>query len=225
MQKVRFRLAKNTYPLFAGVAVFLAYPNIIAFQDVATLSPVPFAQRWLAHVPEPAGSLVLSAAVPSTLADGPDGVPDNVDRTTTASIATPEIRISTEPADGPRDQRINRAGKGDRVISATVKRPPAYFSAGSVLERHSVLEPRATDKDFELAFVQPRPPEEAFQVAAAFHPSVPDIPQIDPDLPVVVASLVTESAGNVLAYGPEEPRLARSPFAAVLNEERPISLI
>ncbi|MCG6857026.1 MAG: cell wall hydrolase [Salaquimonas sp.] len=234
MQRVRLRLAFNTTPLFAGIAVFLAYPNIIAFQDVASVAPAPVAQRWLAHVPEPAGNMVLATAIPSTAlgrkaVDGRD-----IDAMTTGSVTmgpdttgtviTPSYEISTEVQRGSQPQRINREGKGDRVVSATIKRPPAYFSAGSVLERHSMLEPRTADKEFELAFVKPRPVTEAYQVAAAFHPPKSDLPPVDPDLPVVVASLVSESADNVLAYA-EDDKVVRSPFAAVLKDERPVSLV
>ncbi|MCB1464141.1 MAG: cell wall hydrolase [Nitratireductor sp.] len=223
MQRVRLRLAINTTPLFAGLAVFLVYPNIIAFQDVASVAPAQVAssQRWLAHVPEPAGSMVLATALPSTLGSAP-----GTDPVTTGTVEAPSLEISTEVKRANEPQRINRAGMGDRVVSATIKRPPAYFSAGSVLQRQSMLEPRAADKEFELAFVKPRPSEEAFKVAAAFHPPKSELPPIDPDLPVMVASLVTESADNVLAYSDDgESKLLRSPFAAVLNEDRPISLI
>ncbi len=209
----------------AGLAVFLAYPNIIAFQDVAALAPAPVAERWLAHVPEPAGSLVLATAVPSTLERRSAGTPVTVDPVTTGTVSEALPEISTEVGVERQAQRINRDGKGDRVVSASIARPPAYFSAGSVLERHSMLEPRAADKEFELAFVKPRAADEAFKVAAVFHPPKSDLPPVDPDLPVMVASLVTESVGNVLAYGGEEEKRVRSPFAAVLNEERPISLI
>ncbi|MEM7463502.1 MAG: cell wall hydrolase, partial [Pseudomonadota bacterium] len=47
---------------------------------------------------------------------------------------------------------------------------------------------------------------------------------VDADLPVMIASLVRESADHVLAYGDEEESV-RSPFAAVLETERPANLV
>ena len=44
------------------------------------------------------------------------------------------------------------------------------------------------------------------------------------DLPVMVASLVTESASNILAYSAEQ-ELQRSPFAAILEDNKPLNIV
>lgn len=188
------------------------------------MSTGPVSERWLAHMPEPPGELVLAtAAGPSDLASLVEA--GGIDTVRTGSVAAgPSVELSTSVKREREPQRIVRSGKGDRVVSSSVVRPPAYFSAGSVLERHSMLEPRAADKKFELAFVTPRPADEVLEIAAAFHGPKSQLLPVEPDLPVVVASLVEESVENVLAYGPEEAPL-RSPFAAVLADRQPISLV
>jgi len=207
------RLGRLLYPFAAGIAVFIAYPSLVAFQDVAAMSPRPLEQPWLAHIPQAPGSMVLTASVnPSAPSQAAELAP-----------AAP-LPVSTAVRDRPLPQRINRTAKGDRVIQASASRPPANFSAGSVLERQSMLAPHPDDEKVELAFVRPRPADEVLKIALAFHSSAPEIPPVEPDLPVMVASLIEESAPNVMAFAPE-PALRRSPFAAVLDDQAPIALV
>lgn len=216
------RAVNRAYPFALGLSVFLAYPSLIGIQDVAAFSQIPLAQRWLANIPETPGSAVFAAAAGPSDRAARLGTPDSRQTASTSSPARKPAIVTGVTEVEP--QRINRAGMGDRVVSASVARPPAYFSAGSILERQSMLAPEAADDKFELAFVTPKPADEVFLVASVFHRRESGIPTIEPDLPVVVASLVEESVDNVLAYN-QEPRLVRSPFAAVLESDEPISLI
>lgn len=215
------RARTRVFPLALGLCVFLAYPSLVGFQDVAALSADPVEQRWLAHLREAPGKVVFASAAGPSVAARPVAADPAVTGSISAERDAPSI--STAVGTGPRPQRVNRERLGDRVVSSSIARPPAYFSAGSVLERQSILRPRADDPRVELAFVRPRPVDEAFRIAGIFHRLEPDLPPVKPDLPVVVASLVEESLPNVVAFR-EEPEVLRSPFAEVLNET-PISLV
>lgn len=216
-------LRKHLYPVTVAAAVFLAYPTIVAYQDIASLLPEPIAQRWLAHVEQSPGQSAIAAQM--------TGVEiSRVDTVNTSSIApsgiqdTTPLKISTETGAQSEPQRINRALKSKRVVSSGVRRPPAYFSAGSVVERHSMFQPLEAEAEYELAFVQSRPIEEAMEVASFFHAPKADF-QVGDDLPVVVAGLVRESANYILSYASLDDTGKRSPFAAVLESEAPIDLI
>ncbi|MEM7461449.1 MAG: hypothetical protein AAF362_02075, partial [Pseudomonadota bacterium] len=227
---------KLVYPAVVALAVFFAYPSLIAYQDVASLLPSPVTQRWLANMNQSPGQTAIAANVSGlgsarAVVEGsetPDA-PDGIDPIITGAMSdqmdprsVPAL-IRTRPKQEQVPQRINRALKGDRVVSTTTIRPPENFTAGSVLQRQSMLSPLETDEKFELAFVQARPFREAIQVASLFHIEEKE-PEVDADLPVMIASLVRESADHVLAYGDEEESV-RSPFAAVLKTERPASLV
>lgn len=231
------RVKKASYPLLAGLAVFTVYPSITSFQDVASLTKegrsLSMAQRWLAFIPQSAGSSQVGqfSALSSSVA---------IDTTITGSISPIKSGVSSDLAKQSLDlkvvtkrvskpQTVNRASKGGRVVSSNIQRPPEHFSAGSVLRRHSFLEPLNVGKKLELAFVKAKPAQEAFQVASTFNIKMPKQTQtiVKDDLPVLVASLVRQSRGNVLGYAPQEPEIQRSPFAAVLNEQAkaPLNLI
>lgn len=227
------RAKKATFPILAGLAVFTIYPSITSFQDIASLAPNAahnnIVERWLAHIPQAAGVSKVGAIAKADAGFG-------IDFTTTGSIQVEQIekqprldpsRIKVGVTSNENPQTVNRAGKGKRVVSTTTKRPPVNFSAGSVLERHSLLEQHDQGKTIEMAFVKAKPADEAFQVAATFHPKQkkPNPLKVKADLPVMVASLVTASRSNLLSYSPE-PKLKKSPFAAILEEnEAPINLI
>lgn len=233
------RAKKASYPLLAGLAVFTVYPSITSFQDIASLSPegknLSVAQRWLAFIPQRAG---VSQVKPYTTAS----VSVAIDTTITGSITSAVGKLQNEPKKlSPKNvqiqvgmkkiatpQTVNRSNKGSRVVSASIQRPPEHFSAGSVLRRHTFLDPLNVDKKLELAFVKAKSSQEAFQVASTFH--IKKLKRkksiVRADLPVLVASLVRQSRGNVLGYASDEPEVQRSPFAAILNETAaPLNLI
>jgi len=228
------RIKHGFFPIVAGTALFLTYPSLVSYQDMATLAKieagieVPSGTRWLASVSQVPG---ISQLMPNSTADA--ALPDDglsFDQMATGSL-TPEgeaiaEHVITEVRTGRKPQQVNRAQKGDRVVSASAKRPPDHFSAGSVLERHSMFAPLDVGGNVELAFVKAKPPAEALQVAAAFHPKKKIIDRLAPkaDLPVMVASLVRESVPNILAYSPE-PKLQRSPFAAILEDNTPLNIV
>lgn len=226
--KLGVRLRKTLFPIIAGASVFLVYPSLVSNQDVATLTAVMSGEfngpRWLASITEAPGVSQLlpngtaGAAVPADA--GTESANEAMLEESAVKRLTTSVRAERAP------QRVNRSLKGGRVVSATMKRPPAHFSAGSVVERHSMFAPLDIGDEFELAFVEARPAEEALKIASAFqiHVERPKTPAVDPDLPVMVASLVEESAPNLLSYS-EAPKRVRSPFAMVLKDTTPVNIV
>jgi spore germination cell wall hydrolase CwlJ-like protein len=223
------KVGRALYPVATGLAVFLAYPVLTSSQqDVASIAPVPIEQRWQAHVREKPGETVastdaLAGAALASVSGADLLVTGSVERSIDGGDVASRVEVGVRRERAA--QRVNRDMMGGRVVSATIARPPAYFSAGSVLQRQSFLDNLDLGDKLELAFVEPRPVKEAYEVAAALHTPEPPRPLVDPEMPVQLASLVVESADHVLAYG-QEPEVLRSPFAAVLaEEERPIELL
>lgn len=217
VSRIAASLRRNLVPVSGALALFFAYPTIVGYQDVAALSQpgtIRADERWLAHIAQKPGSSVLAAALKGNQAQ-------ELDPVVTGSVPH-DLVIETATTREP--QRINRAAKGDRVVTATYVRPPQNFKAGAVLERQSYLVPLERANAFNLAFAKPMPQGEALKIASAFTVPRDAEPEPEPDLPVMVAKLVVESAPNVLAYG-AEPEAMTSPFAAVLNPDEPVSLV
>ena len=202
-----------TCVLFAG-----SYTPV-SFQDIQSLASDD--DRWLVRLKENPGLSTVSASIGrfDTFVTG--SIPAKPNRIVTeqgASLLTSELPKVEKPT------RINRELKGDRVISSTVKRPPAHFSAGSVLRRHGMFNSLNIDKKQSLAFVKPKSSVEAFKVASLFHLKNARQDQDLAKLPVVVASLVRESEGSILSFAKKDA-VRYSPFAAVLRDEGPISIV
>jgi len=214
------RVPRIAYPVLVAASVFIVYPTITGYQDIASLGSGVFENRWMAHLPQAPGATVLSASATGSARAA------EVDPVTTGSLglAARAGEISTALKTERVPQRINRALKGDRVVSTSLVAPPNRFKAGSVLERQSLLAPLEPKAPFDLSFARAKPNSEALRFAKAFYVKQDPREEVDPDLPLVVASLVKESASHVLGYN-AEPETLQSPFAAVLNEDQPINLI
>ncbi|MBL4598334.1 MAG: cell wall hydrolase [Rhizobiaceae bacterium] len=231
--RLQQRLAKFVFPLIAAGGMFLGFPDVVAFQDVASRNATTSNDRWLAHVQEAPGQTILASVSMMGFAHKDDatlkfltvGFKDANSRVSgsakTATFKQP-VRLGVKTKKLP--QKINRSLKGDRIVSATLKKPPAHFSAGSILQRRSMLESLNRSSKLELAFVKPKSHKEVLRVASAFHSSKPKSLAIDPKLPVMVANLVKESESSVFAYA-TEPKFERSPFAAVLKRIVPLAVV
>lgn len=204
--------------LIGGIAtvIFSSQTVEIAHQDVASLVGKTGQDRWLAHIEAPVGetvALTTASMLGKKMVQLEKG------------SAPKTLSVSKEVKRGSKPQRINRALKSGRVLQTTARQAPEKFSAGSVVERHSLMVPRDQDKKLVLAFVKPKSNKEAMQVASVFHKKQEK--QLGPKtdhLPVMVASLVKQSQDSILAYSPE-PKLKHSPFSAVLVEEKPVKIL
>lgn len=222
------RVKHGFFPVTIGTCLFLLYPTIVSHQDIASLKEgVTSGPRWLASITEAPGiSEIMTGSVAEAAVDP---TPKKFGRQLISGLdeqASLIDRIGMEPYVDAVPQRVNRSLKGSRVVTATAKKPPVDFSAGTISERFSLIEPVNVGKDVELAFIKLKPMDEALQVAAAFQPIEPAKPTIPvkPDLPVNVASLVKESVPNLLAFAPEQ-KVRRSPFAEVLNTDEPLNIV
>ncbi len=207
-----------------SAVIFAASYNTVSYQDMQSLA---FGEdRWLVHLPDKPGQSIAAASM-SLIDPVITGAVISANRPTTSNkIPNPADynRLTTQMPPPPKAQTINRNLKGDRVISTTVVRPPVYFSAGSVIRRSSFLSPLGADKKQSLAFLKAKPVGEAMKIASVFQIKIDKRKQDLKNLPVMVASLVRESESSILSYLPE-PTVKYSPFAAVLRDEGPISII
>ena len=199
-----------------ATAIYSSQTVEVAHQDVASLVGKTGQDRWLAHIEAPIGETV---ALTTASMLGKEKVQ------LASGNAPSNLKVSSQVKKGKEPQIINRALKGGRVLQTTARQAPEKFNAGSVLERHSVLQPIDQGKKQVLAFVKPKTNEEALQVAALFHPKKKKqtLPKTK-HLPVQVASLVKQSQGSLLSYAPE-PKVEHSPFSAVLVEEQPVKIV
>ncbi|MEL7430499.1 MAG: cell wall hydrolase, partial [Pseudomonadota bacterium] len=216
-RRLAARLGNMTLVSGLSVAALALQTGQTSYQDMTALLGAKAEHRWLLHVEQPQGEStanIIRAATDST----------RFDTTITGSVSA-ELKVSEKPVSGQQPQRINTAIKGNRVVQATARQAPKDFSAGSILQRQSFLEPLKPGQKFARKFVQPKTMTEALQVASAFHVNKPKIdPASTQNLPVMVASLVEQSQSSILAYAPE-PEIEYSPFSAVLVEEQPVKIL
>lgn len=188
----------------------------VSFQDIPQLLGQKSDQRWLMHIEQQAGESVAAIEVS-------DQKKRTIDPTITSSVSA-SLSFSEKVSTSSEPEKVNRAIKGDRVVHTTARSAPKNFSAGSILQRQSVLEPLRSGKKLALKFVKPKPHKEAIQVASLFHPKKKKSISNTAKLPVAVASLVKQSESSILAYS-AEPEVEYSPFSAVLKDEQPVKIL
>ncbi|GGD07722.1 cell wall hydrolase [Aureimonas glaciei] len=209
------RLRHLSLTLLAGLCLLPALSSEVALQDMTSLLEGGKAQaRWQAFfIPSPAGSIEkaeLAFVEPSARSRLPRG----------AGLHGADGTIYTMDngrpvSDSPDEARVTRSQKSGRVIAVTPQAPPKAFSAGSILERQSLLRPGANigGADVRSAFARPAAPEKAIEVAMNFAPKRPDhVP--DAEATVMLASLDADAAvgasaagATALGYAPAESGL------------------
>ncbi|MBZ9654181.1 cell wall hydrolase [Phyllobacterium lublinensis] len=210
-------------PLIIGAAIFLLSPTTTAYQDMASLlSGSESGQgRWTSYLEKsPAGSIqkanmsfvdetAITAGVPASGVQAP-------------GIGAIAINGSQKSPDAtPDEDRINRSEKQGRIVSVSKKAPPKAFSAGSILQRSSMLIRPSHGVEVEMAFAKPKIAGKEIEIALAFHKRVPE--KAKDDLPPMLASLVNNDQPDILAlgYAPAAPDYSKtSPFDSILNEPK-----
>jgi spore germination cell wall hydrolase CwlJ-like protein len=210
-------------PLLIGAAVFLSFPTATAFQDMASLisGSEAGASRWHAFLKPAAAGSVHQAEM--QFAD---------DHLTTGSIAGAGVDkpgIGTVALSGksarldarPDEERINRTEKRSRIASVSTTAPPKAFTAGSILERQSMILRPTLPGDIQMAFTKARFEGNQIQVAQVFYKK--EIKKAaKPKLSNMIAELADDKSVKISAnaYAPVEPDYSTdSPFQSLLNLE------
>ncbi|MEX3007889.1 cell wall hydrolase [Hoeflea sp. TYP-13] len=201
---------------------FFVSTSATAYSDIAGLMSGANSgkSRWQTYLADaPAGSIHSAELIFTDSITTGSTVSD-------ASLKTPDGRtIAFRAKKGarnvvPDEERITRGQKRGRVTSSVPVAPPKNFSAGSILERRSMVTTPVNSSDLEMVFVDPDIKGQEVQIATAFHPKL-DEEEFN-KVPVMLASLVTNDKADVLAtaYAPEKPNYAKnSPFASVLQDD------
>jgi spore germination cell wall hydrolase CwlJ-like protein len=216
-------LPKNwTSPVVFGFCAWLFFPSAAAHADLAGLIAGldQGGSNWrMVLTNSPAGSIhqaELAFADPDTakaIDDGGMVLPDG------RRLAFLSNEKGSDPL--PDEDRINRKEKKGRVVAVEPMQPPKDFSAGSVLQRDSLLFRPQLDLEQKTAFVKPRINGKEIQIATAFYRKQP--PQPDTSIPPMLASLVTSPDADALAlgYASPAPDYARiSPFDSILAKDQ-----
>lgn len=209
-------------PLIIGLALWIGFPTVAAYQDMASLitGSETARERWNGFVEVAAAGSIHNAEM--RFADG--------DLTTGAvsggGISAPGLgKVVLTPKEGvvaatPDEDRINRAAKRDRLLEVAPVAPPKDFNAGSVIDRSSSLLNPTFAEHYKMAFVKPEIRGRELRIATEFHipRNLPPVLGVSTEL----ADLVNNSKPDILAtaFAPPNPDYAKaSPFASILREE------
>lgn len=207
--------------LGCGMAMVPALTSAVAFQDMTSLLEGDRAQtRWQAYfIPSPAGAiekaqLAFGDAARSRIPAGAGISAGNGDLYT--------VDADSPDFDTPDEARVSRADKQGRVLAITPQAPPKAFTAGSILERQSMLRPGAAiGAELRTAFIRQETKDDSIALAMNFEPSRAGL--VEPEAKVMVASLETGATAsdvpgtNVLAYG-AAPAFGSNPIAKLFSK-------
>ena len=206
-------------PLIIGFGIWIGFPTVAAYQDMASLVSGIEAQsaRWNAFVEKSAAGSVHAAEMPFVDADVTTGSISG-SGIAARNIGTVSLRAEKGAASQtPDEDRIARADKKGRIIHVSPVAPPKAFDAGSMFKRTSMLLRPATD-DVRMAFAAPDIRGKEVQIANAFYMKHE---RNDPGVPAILASLVNNDKADILAtaYAPPQPDYAKaSPFESLLQD-------
>ncbi|NTJ41485.1 cell wall hydrolase [Agrobacterium larrymoorei] len=206
-------------PIVFGLAAWLAFPSLAARADLASLLAGLDAggEQWrMVLTNSPAGSVhsaslafndaTETAAIKGSGMTLPDG----------RKVAFVSNKGGKETT--PDSARVNRAAKKGRVVATEVMQPPKAFTAGSVLQRTSMIDIEPLKRKDQAAFVKRKKSSEIELASFYFRR---DDKKADKTVSPMLADLITNRSADVLAtaYAPPEPDFARqSPFDAILRK-------
>ncbi len=221
-RKSRFLPQNWTSPAVFGFCAWLIFPSTAAYGDLAGLLAGIDREgaNWrMVMTDSPAGSThqaeLAFGDVKASAAIGDGGLvlPDG------RRVAFQSEAKGSDPR--PDEDRINRQDKKGRVVAITPMQPPKDFSAGSVLQRQSMLLRPESATGERTAFLKPQLGGKEIQIATAFYKKEP--PKPDDSVPAYIANLVTNQNADVLAaaYASPAPDYARvSPFDSILAKDQ-----
>ena len=219
------RLRLLVSPFVIGLGIWIVSPTTTGHQDMASLisGATGGQERWRAVMEKSVAGSVHNAEIPFAMDES---------RATTlsgagfklAGIGDVAVR-NTKPVAGssPDEDRINRKDKRGRLVKVAPVAPPKAFTAGVYERTSSLIDPEA-GVDLQMAFASTKIRGKEVQIASTFF--VKGEKEVDPAIPVMLASLVTNHEPDILAtaYAPPKPDYARtSPFASLLKNEEQTS--
>ena len=214
-----FSCEKWTSPVVFGLAAWLALPSIAARADLASLLAGLDAggEQWrMVLTNSPAGSvhnasLAFNEAAPASALTGSGMI--TPDGRKVAFVTSKSGKETTPDSD-----RVNRGAKKGRVVATEMMQPPKAFTAGSVLQRTSMLDIEPLKRKDRTAFVKQRK-EKDIELASFYFRR--DETKNEQNVSPMVAALINNRTPDVLAtaYAPAKPDFAReSPFDAILKK-------
>jgi len=221
-RKWRFLPQNWTSPAVFGLCAWLIFPSNAAYGDLAGLLAGIDREgaNWrMVMTNSPAGSTHQAelafgdARASAAIGDGGLVLPDG------RRVAFQYELKGSDPR--PDEDRVNRQDKKGRVVAVEPMQPPKDFSAGSVLQRQSMLLRPESATGERTAFLKPQLGGKEIQIATAFYKKEP--PKPDDSVPAYLANLVTNQSADVLAaaYASPAPDYARvSPFDSILAKDQ-----
>ncbi|MBN8950347.1 MULTISPECIES: cell wall hydrolase [unclassified Rhizobium] len=221
-RKWRFLPQNWTSPAVFGLCAWLIFPSNAAYGDLAGLLAGIDREgaNWrMVMTNSPAGSTHQAelafgdARASAAIGDGGLVLPDG------RRVAFQSELKGSDPR--PDEDRVNRQDKKGRVVAVEPMQPPKDFSAGSVLQRQSMLLRPESATGERTAFLKPQLGGKEIQIATAFYKKEP--PKPDDSVPAYLANLVTNQSADVLAaaYASPAPDYARvSPFDSILAKDQ-----
>ena len=227
MRKLRRRgvlwTGRLTTPLVLGILAFLSSPTVTGFADMTSYlaGAETAAGRWRTHLTVASAGSIQKAEVAfsdpiltgSTASSAGVTLPNGDQVAFTGKIGADDPR--------PDAERVTRHLKKSRVLAVAPVMPPKDFTAGSVINRQSMLMQPKLEMKTPMKFLKPELKGKEIEVATAFYRIKPHVE--DPQVPAVLASLVTNPDADILAtaYAPPAPDYARqSPFASILRDDK-----
>jgi len=198
--------------------MWLGSPTTAAYQDMASLvSGAESQARWAAFIEKSVAGSVHAAELPFAAAPGAGDLSGS--GVAAPGIGPVALRGKASSTDTPDEDRVNRAEKRSRIVSVVPVSPPKDFTAGSVLQRSSMILRESLEPDLKMAFAPADIAGREIEIATSFYPKVDRNSMV----PSFLADLVNNDKPDVLAtaYAPTTPDYARSsPFAALLKDEK-----
>lgn len=209
-----------TSPVVLGLAAWLSFPNMASRADLAALVAGldTTSQQWRIVMTDAPPSAIHTASLTFQDADPNSSLAN-------AGMRLPDGRIVSfnAPKDGigeatPDSDRINRKAKTGRIVAVEIMQPPKAFTAGSILQRTSMIDLEVPKKNQLARFVKSKK-DKPVELASFYFRR--DEKKAIPGVSTMVAELVTNRKADSLAtaYAPPEPDFARqSPFDAILKK-------
>ncbi len=208
-----------TSPVVFGLAAWLVFPSLAARADLASLLAGldKGGEQWrMVLTASPAGS-THNASLTFNDAQGDEALHGGgmtlPDGSKVAFVTNKKGETTT-----PDSERVNRAAKKGRIVATEIMQPPKAFTAGSVLQRTSMLDIEPLKRKDRTAFVKPKRGKDIELASFYFRR---DEKKADKSVSPMLAELITNRTPDILAtaYAPAEPDFAReSPFDAILKK-------